>query len=117
MEYLSNSEIEKFQEMDFHFLDKINKNDFNKPIKVERGRAREKQLKQMSNKERAKEKLRMREMNRLSAKSYRRKRKIYTENLKIKVKEYEKLINKQNIEIESLNIKVLQYQKIIENEL
>tara|TARA_B000000475_G_C15801702_1_gene367838 strand:+ start:256 stop:609 length:354 start_codon:yes stop_codon:yes gene_type:complete len=117
MEYLSNSEIEKFQEMDFHFLDKINKNDFNNPIKVERGRAREKQLKQMSNKERAKEKLRMRERNRLSAKSYRRKRKIYTENLKTKVKEYEKLINKQNIEIESLNLKVLQYQKIIENKL
>ena len=130
MNILDNS---MFKDVDFEYLNNISYNILNKetivfkkedttnPYKetyvLKKGRAREKQLKQMSNKERAKEKLRMKERNRLSAESYRKKRKKYTENLKTKVIEYEKKIKKQNIEIELLNLKVLQYQKIIENEL
>ena len=117
MEYLNNTENEKFEEIDFQFLDKINKNDFNTPIKVKRGRARTKQLKQMSNSEREKEKLRIKESNRIAAKTFRRKKKLYIENLKTKVIEYEDKINKQNTEIELLNFKLLQYRRFIENDL
>lgn len=117
MEFLNNTENEKIQEIDFQFLNRINKNDFNKPIKVKKGRAREKQLKQMSKKERNNEKLRMKEKNRLAAKKYRRNKKMYIKNLKTKVIEYEEKIKIQNIEIEILNLKLLQYQKFIDNEL
>lgn len=117
MEFLNNTEIEKIQEIDFQFLDRINKDDFVQPIKVKKGRAREKQLKQMSKKEREIEKLRIKEKNRIAAKNCRRKKKLYIENLKIKVIEYEKKINKQNTEIELLNFKLLQYRRFIENDL
>lgn len=117
MEFLNNTEIQKFQEIDFQFLNRTNKEDINPPIKTKRGRAREKQLQKMSKIEREQENLRMKEKNRLVAKKYRRNKKIYIENLKTKVIEYEDKINKQNTEIELLNFKILQYRRFIENDL
>lgn len=111
-----------FKDMDFEYLNNIADNTSNKETLVckkkdtiytykktyvlKKGRAREKQLKNMTKIERELEKKFIKEKNRLSAKKYRTNKKKYINMLKTKVELYETQIVQQQKEINILKLQI-----------
>lgn len=127
MEFLNNQN-EIFKDVDFNFLDnmivntnvvtekkKIKKENKDEYPKILKGRARQKQLNEMTKKERENEIIRIKEKNRISAQKCRRNKKKYIRTLENNVKEYEKKVIQQHKQIINLNLELEKLKKEMYN--